>query len=282
LGGRPSEVFNIQVQRTGEGRSFSVRNVIVTQSKGICFTCICSFKRAETSTVDIQQELDISQEYSSVIQGKKPFDHEEAPSQDSVWFYEKYLPENPGHYNPLPGLHLRKVDMQAYNRTRQPLDRRQLIYYTPRGRLPAVSTPSSTKEANLHAIGHLFASDRNSLFIIPRMLDVGDKFTRMASLSHTVIFHVGIDKLAMPDEPRGRHAASPPTRPPPGDDVDAWREPADETKRKWFLQESWTTRSSGGRTLHTSRMWDPDTGLHLATTVQDGLIRYAPGTEVKL
>lgn len=223
--------------------------------------------------------MNLKKEYASVLEGKQPFDHPEAPSQDSLWYYEKYLPANPKHYNPVPGLHLRKVNMKAYNEPRELLDRRQLIFYSLRGSLPSVTSPPSTRDANLHAVGHLFASDRNSLFIIPNMLGVGRDFTRMASLSHTVIFHVGIEKLVMPNEPEGRSPESPPTEAPSGQDSS---KVADESKRKWFLQESWSTRSNEGRALHTSRLWDPDTGLHLATTMQDGLIRYAPGTKLKL
>jgi acyl-CoA thioesterase len=166
--------------------------------------------------------------------------------------------------------------MSAYNDPLQPIDRRQLIFYSVRGSLPSPSAPQSSahpkasslsKEANLHAVAHLYASDRNSLFIIPNHLGVGDKFTRMASLSHTVIFHVEADKLFAPDEPADR----PPNAAPTEMDRSGSIERPDA--RKWFVQESWTTRATGGRGLHTSRLWDPDTGVHLATTIQDGLIR---------
>jgi acyl-CoA thioesterase len=127
--------------------------------------------------------------------------------------------------------------------------------------------PSYTQDANLHAVAHLYASDRNSLFIIPNLLGVGDKFTRMASLSHTVIFHVGVDQLLVPDEPVDKPPNAAPTQ-------RSASGPSEKSKeRKWFMQESWTTRATGGRGLHTSRLWDPATGVHLATTIQDGLIR---------
>lgn len=225
--------------------------------------------------------MNLKSHYASVLAGKSPFDHPEAPSQDSEWFRNVFLPKNPDHYNPLPGLHLRKVDMKAYNDPRHPIDRRQLIFYTLRGRLPPnkdLKRPG-TREANLHAIGHLFASDRNSLHIIPNHLGLGMSNSRTASLSHTVTFHVGVDKLFMPDEPVGRNVGSPPTEGPEGED---WNGEADESRRKWFVQESWTTRSGEGRAFHTSRLWDVESGVHLATTVQDGMVRYREGTELKL
>jgi acyl-CoA thioesterase len=167
--------------------------------------------------------------------------------------------------------------MSAYNDPLEPIDRRQLIFYSVRGSLPsplaASSSPKSkgpalNRDANLHAVAHLYASDRNSLFIIPNHLGVGDKFTRMASLSHTVIFHVEADKLFAPDEPVDRPPNAAPTQ------MDRESSIVRPRERKWFVQESWTTRATGGRGLHTSRLWDPETGLHLATTIQDGLIRF--------
>ena len=47
-------------------------------------------------------------------------------------------------------------------------------------------------------------------------------------------------------------------------------------ERKWLMQEAWTTRAEGVRGLHTSRLWYPDTGVHLATTIQVGLVKFQP------
>ena len=46
------------------------------------------------------------------------------------------LPAHPEHFNPVAGLHIRKADMTDYNRSRHPLDRKQLTFYTLRGSLP--------------------------------------------------------------------------------------------------------------------------------------------------
>jgi hypothetical protein len=259
------------------------------------FTCTCSFKREESSPFDVQEQVDIKKKYSEALFGKKsePMEHPAAPSNDSEYFRETYLPAHPDHFNPIGGLHLRKADMSKYNASRDPLDRRQLTFYTLRGSLPLPTAPfpprpgnmSLTREANLHACGHLYASDRNSLFIVPNHLDRGRDFTRMASLSHSVIFHVGVKDLVMPPEPRINH---------PNADKTLWEDEAlslcqldgyeekdrDVDGRKWFVQEAWMTRATGGRGLHTSRMWDYEKGVHIATTFQDGLIRFRDGSKM--
>lgn len=41
---------------------------------------------------------------------------------------------------------------------------------------------------------------------------------------------------------------------------------------RWFCQEAWPGGSRHGRGLHQSRMWRED-GLHVASTMQDGMLR---------
>jgi acyl-CoA thioesterase len=267
--------------------NYCTRSVSVSQvaADGEMFTCTCSFKKEETSSVDIQDPLNLKDMYQDVLHSEEPMRYPQAPSKDSEEFRETYLPAHPEHFNPIAGLHIRKVDMAKYNNTRHPLDRRQLLFYTLRGALPLPTAPfppltggyTLTREANMHACAHLYASDRNSLFIVPNHLDRPRDFTRMASLSHSVIFHVGIRDLVMPPEPRVNH---------PNADSTLWEnEPlslcnlegyqnGDQDGRKWFVQEAHVTRASEGRALHSSRMWDYDTGVHIATTFQDGLIRF--------
>jgi hypothetical protein len=256
---------------------------------GDMFTCTCSFKREESSPVDVQESVDLQEVYRDVVEGKEnePMDHPAVPSNDSEYFRETYLPAHPEHFNPIAGLHMRKVDMTRYNKPRHPLDRKQLTFYTLRGSLPPPKDSTGkfnvTREANMHACAHLYASDRNSLFIVPNHLDRPRDFTRMASLSHSVIFHVGIKDLVMAPEPRINHPDADPT---------LWEngslplcnlgghEGGDADGRKWFVQEAWMTRAEGGRALHTSRMWDYETGVHVATTFQDGLIRFGGGVKL--
>lgn len=184
--------------------------------------------------------------------------------------------------------------MSKYNQSRHPLDRKQLTFYTLRGALPLPTAPypppsesdqklTLTREANMHACAHLYASDRNSLFIVPNHLDRPRGYKRMASLSHSVIFHVGIKDLIMPSEPRIDH---------PNADATLWEDGplplcnleghkgGDKDGRKWFVQEAWLTRATGGRALHNSRMWDYKSGVHIATTFQDGLIRFKEDAKI--
>ncbi|KAF2682265.1 acyl-CoA thioesteras-like protein [Lentithecium fluviatile CBS 122367] len=296
LGGQPSEHFVYTVHRIRDGYNYCTRSVTVTQAaeKGTMFTCTCSFKREEGSPFDYQERVDLREQYRDVLRGKEdePMEHPASPDKDSEEFRETFLPQHPDHFNPIGGLHLRKVDMKKYNETRIPSDRRQLIFYTLRGSLPLptalyppspTSSLSLTREGNLHACAHLYASDRNSLFLIPNHLELGRDFTRMASLSHTVIFHVGIRDILMPPEPRINHPHADPTLFEDGSlplcNVDS-RSGGVQDGRKWFVQESWFTRAAGGRGLHQSRMFDYTTGKHIATTMQDGLIRFKPGTKL--
>jgi hypothetical protein len=254
------------------------------------FTCTCSFKREESSSVDVQEHIDLKEAYNEVLKGKEgePMCHAGVLSNDSVEFREVYLPAHPEHFNPIPGLHMRKVDMADYNRTRMPLERKQLLFYTLRGSLPLPTAPyppppgsgkamSLSREANIHACAHLYASDCQSLQIVPRHVDKPRDCTRMASLSHSVIFHVGIRDLIMPAEPRIDHPDADSTLwedvPLPLCNLEGYGK-GDKDGRKWFMQESWLTRAAGGRALHTSRMWDYDSGVHIATTFQDGLVRF--------
>jgi len=295
LGGKPNEHYTYRVKKIRDGYNYCTRSVTVSQiaAQGDMFTCTCSFKKEESSPVDVQDQMDIKEVYKDVLRGKdaEPMEHSPAPSNDSENFRETYLPAHPEHFNPIGGLHIRKANMAKYNDSRRPLDRRQLLFYTLRGALPLPTAPfppptgksSLTREANMHACAHLYASDRNSLFIVPNHLDRPRDYTRMASLSHSVIFHVGIKDLIMPPEPRINHSNADPT---------LWEDGAlplcnmegynggDEDGRKWFVQEAHVTRATGGRALHTSRMWDYDTGVHIATTFQDGLIRFKDDTKL--
>lgn len=77
-------------------------------------------------------------------------------------------------------------------------------------------------------------------------LGIGNDYSHIASLSHTVIFHADTPEIDMID----RRA----------------------DKVRWFCQEAWTSGARHGRGLHESRMWRED-GLHVASTIQDGMVR---------
>lgn len=44
---------------------------------------------------------------------------------------------------------------------------------------------------------------------------------------------------------------------------------------RWFVQEAWTSGARQGRGTHHSRMFRIDDGFHIATTMQDGMVRLA-------
>jgi acyl-CoA thioesterase len=131
---------------------------------------------------------------------------------------------------------MRKVDMSAYNKSKPSIDYRQLLYYQPLGPIPPT-------DYNLHACAHLYASDRNSLWVVSNALGFSDSVGNMASLSHSVVFHVSSKELVL-------------------------------REGEWWCQESWTPRSGGGRAMHESRIWGPS-GVHVASSWQDGLVRRA-------
>jgi acyl-CoA thioesterase len=69
----------------------------------------------------------------------------------------------------------------------------------------------------------------------------------MGSLGHTVIFHAGAERLRTVDRSTKR--------------------------RRWFVQEAWTSNSGENRGCHESRLWDWKKGEVVATTLQDGMVR---------
>jgi acyl-CoA thioesterase II len=241
LGGLIDVPFIYKVHNIRDGRSYCTRIVNVTQArgKGVCFTCTCSFKTDETSTLDVQEPMDLWRKYDSVLKGKTPDDFPEAPGMD-VPRYWQLLKE--GHPNDkFPGLTTKKADMIAYNKPREPLERRQLIFYRPIGELPS--------DVNLHMCAHLYASDRNSLFIVANHYGVGGSFSQMGSLAHTVIFHAPLEDLrfgskAIEDNPQGN----------------------------WFCKEDRTDRATVGRGMFHSRVFSPN-GIHVMSITQDGMIR---------
>ena len=103
------------------------------------------------------------------------------------------------------------------------------------------------EEINLHISAHLYASDRNSLFMIQRAYGYQARAVVMASLSHTVVFHGNSERLRMIDQ-NGR--------------------------AKWFVQEAWTSNSGENRGMHETRLWDWEKGEVVGTTVQDGMTRF--------
>lgn len=170
---------------------------------------------------------------------------------DAPWY--NAMREKTGYNDDFPGLECTQPDMIEYNKDRHPLDRRTLLFYRTLGELPP--------HPNLHRCAHLYESDRNSLFHTCNQMDVGDIFTQMSTLVHTTMFHSTSEELMF--GPSRSHTY-----------------PMDDTSGngRWFAHEDWFTRISCGRALYQARLLAAD-GTHVATVMQDGLLRYTKKAE---
>lgn len=305
LPGKLDSKFEYRVKTVRNGKGIRVRGVEVFQEsatntkkegggekegKEMFFIATCSFKLREHSQISIQQqegddflEDDFYGEklYGSVLQGKKdPMrDLEEVPGMDLTFYRKKILEyedgeEGKGKHDAFPGLQCRKVDMREWNATRHPMERRQLIFYRvifDREEEKEKEEEGMNMNMNMQLCAHLYASDRNSLFIVANLFDLGDLFTNMSSLSHTVIFHAEEGEMRF------------------GSSASASKTTTSTTKRtkspfhkannndgggRWFCMEVFGSRIHGGRAVHNCRIFN-DEGTHIATCMQDGLIRFA-------
>jgi hypothetical protein len=192
--------------------------------------------------MDVQEEVNIWNKYATVLKGKKPADFEECPGIDAPWYWQRR--KDTGINEPFPGLQMHKVFMGPFNAQKHPLDRRQLIMYREIGSIP--------RDPNMHLCAHLYASDRNSLYIVANHFDIGNDWTQMSSLVHTVIFHADMDDLwFQPGEARSE---------------------LDTVDGRWFCKEDWSDRVAAGRAMFHSKVWSAN-GKHVATMMQDGMIR---------
>ena len=98
-------------------------------------------------------------EYASVLADKSLDEHPECPGVDSPYMWE--IERKRGWVDKFPGLKTRKVDMRVWNEGKGPLEKRQLMVYEVIGEMPGIG-----EDANLHAIAHTYASDRNGLFTV--------------------------------------------------------------------------------------------------------------------
>lgn len=248
--GIPDVKFIYHVQAIRDGRSSATRIVNVSQKegKGYMFTCTCVFKTAEANLLDVQAPVDLWDKYALALEGKHPWDFPECPGFDVSWYWKEQA--NGKKNDVFPGLDTRKADLSRYNEGRHPLDRRQLVFYRSIGTIPK-------DDVNMHLCAQLYASDRNSLFIVANALDIGDLYTGMGSLIHQVIFHTSAEDLTF------------------GEDLG-------EEKSRWFCKEDRCTRYANGRGLFYSRVWNPE-GKHVMTITQDGMVRLPKeGVEEKL
>ena len=208
------------------------------------FTSTCIFKNPDETILDVQSNINLWDKYDLALHGKKPSDFPPCPGYDVPWYWKEQASGKPN--DPFPGLDTRLADMSAYNTSKHPLDRRQLVFYRSIGSIPLFNP-------NLHLCAHLYASDRKSLFIVANAMEIGDIYTSMGSLVHQVIFHSRAEEMEF------------------GEDLG-------EEGSKWFVKEDWCTRYCGSRGLFYCRVWSPG-GRHVMTITQDGMVRLPDGVE---
>ena len=238
LGGLTTVPFVYTVKPIRDGRSYTTRIVHVTQAegKGICFTCTISFKSREASPLDFQAPIDIWKQYAAVLDGTTEDSHPVAPGADIPSYTSRMAAT--GFNEPMLGLDARKVEMGAYNTPLTPQDRRQLHFYRIRG-------DDTGEDINLHACAHIYATDLNSLYVVANHLGVGDRFTQIGSLMHSVVLHA-----------------------PQPEDLLMTK----GGERVWFAKEDWPPRAAGGRGMHHCRLIAPG-GKHIVTSWQEGMVR---------
>lgn len=263
LPGRLDVPYVYTVRHIRDGGLYCTRAVEARQDGKICFSGICSFKRREKEAFK-HQPLAGQDRFKSVLDGKRPEDYPPSPSVDADW-WTQYSKEGNITEREFPGVDVRKVDMKDYNQTeevqRSPEKYRQLHLYSLKGSPErqysswgALEIKDGSGEYdNLYACAHMYASDKNSVPLVPRALGYPN-FTAIASLTLTVIFHQHGDALRMIDW----DAAS--------------GQSTENLPKRWFLQEAWTPRSGDNRAVHESFLWSPS-GTLLATTLQDSLLR---------
>jgi hypothetical protein len=132
------------------------------------------------------------------------------------------------------------LPFETLHKSQSPIDRTSLYIYSTMGE----PDPSKPKDPNLDACAHLYHSDRESIWSVLRNFEILDVMEAASSLSHTVIFHGGPEKLAF-HGPQGR---------------------------RWFFQETTARRVSDGRGLHEGRIYDGDGNL-VVSTMQDGALK---------
>lgn len=298
LPGKLDSKFEYRVKIIRNGKGIRVRGVEVfqesakggqggTKEKEMFFIATCSFKLREHSQISVQQQEgdflvdDFYGEklYGGVLKGKMdPMrDLEEVPGMDLTFYRKKILEyedaeEGKGKHDAFPGLQCRKVDMREWNSKRHPMERRQLIFYR------MIFDREKEKEEdqgmnmsmNMQLCAHLYAFDRNSLFIVANLFDLGDLWTNMSSLSHTVIFHAeeGEMRFGTP-KTSSKTTTTKRTKSPFHKSNNN-----DGGGGRWFCMEVFGSRIHGGRAVHNCRIFN-DEGTHIATCMQDGLIRFA-------
>lgn len=264
LGGLLDVPYTYTVRHVRDGYMYCTRAVDARQNGKICFSCLCSFKRYETSNTEHQPPA-AQERYRDLLTAKQPEDQTVSPSVDLDYWIE-LVQQGSATEREFPGIDVRKTDMQDFNQSKEikasPEKYRQLSQYRlkgspdedPHASLAQIKERELAGEYdNLYACAHMYSSDRNSLLLIPRSLGI-KQFADMGSLTMMVVVHRHHDALRMIDW----NAVS--------------KSGSSELQMKWFVQEGWTPQSAENRAVHESYLWSPD-GTLIATTMQDSMFR---------
>ncbi|OLN85487.1 hypothetical protein CCHL11_08044 [Colletotrichum chlorophyti] len=201
----------------------------------VCFSCICTFKRAEDSRITSQEEPPQTR-FADILASKSPQDWPHAPPVDVDEIKSMFPDFGPGTF-PIVDMH--KVDLRAYNEGKPVTERRELIFYR-------LKEPLSADDPNTHALVHAFESDRNGLLMVGNHIGLGWNLGIAASLTYGFVIHVDVEQTVMKD----------PSGPDDG----------------WWIQEVLFPRAGQGRGALMCKMWSPE-GVHVATGYQDGIVR---------
>lgn len=145
----------------------------------------------------------------------------------------------PAILNTFPGMYTSILPFNKIHSDQPAFERNCMYIYS------SNSTPSPAPDYNLEACAHLYHSDRESVWSILRQYELLDVLEVASSLSHTVQFHVGGDKLRFHDK---------------------------NGKRRWYYLETHCKRVGDGRGLHEGQIYDRE-GNHVASTMQDGAMK---------
>ncbi|KAJ5097290.1 hypothetical protein N7456_008011 [Penicillium angulare] len=265
LAGRLDIPYKYTVRHVRDGYMYCTRAVDARQDGKICFSCLCSFKRYESSDAFSHQPPTAQETYPDLLNAKRPEDQDVSPSVDADFWIE-LIRQGGATEREFPGLDVRKTDMQKFNQSKEvkasPEKFRQLSQYRlkgspdedPHASLAQIRERELSGEYdNLYACAHMYSSDRNSLLLIPRSLGI-KQWSDMGSLTLMVVIHRHRDALRMID----------------------WNATSNngnsELQMKWFVQEGWTPQSAENRAVHESHLWSPD-GTLVATSLQDSMLR---------
>lgn len=214
--------------------------------------------------------------------GRPPASHPLAQASDCEWWPTFTAHEHPHPDGTFPGVEMRKVDLDGSNFNPKAVAQGGVGQYRflhmyrmiEPDESPLESSSSSSnagaeeedednnewRRLNLSLAAHLYASDRNGLFLIARALGFGNGLFDITSLSHSVVFHAAPEQLLMQAPQRS----------------------LGNIQHTWFVQEAWSSVSGGNRAMHESRLfsWNEQSGEAevLASTFQEGLCRLTSKT----